>query len=101
MVWIEGEYDAPVEGVFLACRRALRHLRWDVEEYDEHEGYIRAKTGASLRSWGERVEISIWERDDSTTVRAESRPSGQLFDWGKDDENVERFFDELDNILGE
>ncbi len=100
MVRDQAQYEGiPLEDVFSACKRAVGHLHWDIESSSASEGFIQAKTPASLRSWGETIMISVWEREGSIAVKVESKPTAQIFDWGKGEENIERFFDELDDIL--
>ncbi len=100
MVVAKESYDLPYNQVYMACKRASRNLGWRITEFDKEEGYIEAKASVSLLSWGESIEINVWEDEDETLVEVESRPTAQLFDWGKNNENLDNFFEELEDILG-
>ncbi|GAH66337.1 unnamed protein product [marine sediment metagenome] len=61
--------------------------------YDEKNGIIDCKTGTSIWSWGETILISVKRIEKGKTrVTIDSSPLMQLFDWGKSEDNVSKFF---------
>lgn len=58
-----------------------------------------AETGLSLGSTGERITIRITEHRDRTEVQVKSKCIFQIIDWGRNKENVNRFFQHLHSCL--
>jgi hypothetical protein len=85
--------------VFKEALNVLNVLGFKVENCDEISGVIEAKKGASFRSWGEHIKISITLSDGGSKVHVESHEKYQVVDYGKNKENVQRILTELDNRL--
>ena len=62
-------------------------------------GFVEAVTRVGLRSWGERVRLTVFPHPGGTQVTIHSRPRAQLFDWGKSTENVQRAGAALAQVL--
>jgi hypothetical protein len=62
---------------------------------------LAVTTGASLRSWGERVSCTVEPTGDGSriVVRSTSQLSTTLFDWGKNDDNVKKVVGALGRLL--
>jgi len=74
---------------------------FNIQEHNINEGYIKCRTKASLRSWGESVIITIIERTSTQIeISVESSASAQLFDWGKSKDNIDLFFNTLEQNMG-
>lgn len=74
---------------------------FDVKEQNIKEGYIKCTTKASLWSWGENVLIRITSINSTMTeISVESLASAQLFDWGKSKDNIDLFFNTLEQNIG-
>jgi hypothetical protein len=74
---------------------------FNIQEQNISRGYIKCTTKASLWSWGECVLITITSINSAQTeISAESSPSAQLFDWGKSKDNVDLFFNTLEQNIG-
>lgn len=75
-----------------ACRRAVESLpKVRVRQVDAEAGTLVARTGMTMRSFGERVTIQISPAGEGSLVRLSSEPRVMftLIDYGKGVENVE------------
>ena len=61
---------------------------------------ISAKTGMSLRSFGEIIQVDIKTLENSCQINIDSRCSmpSTLVDWGKNQNNIDEFFAELERL---
>jgi hypothetical protein len=74
--------------------------QFTVTSTDPKVGTIQCKTSASIRSWGETINIRIRRlQDEETEITVESSASAQLFDWGKSEENIQTFFSSVKAAL--
>ena len=71
-----------------AVRDALNALGWSI--HDERSDRIVASTCMNLRSWGEKILISLRE-DNSISVTSKCALPTQCLDWGKNKDNVTQF----------
>lgn len=57
-----------------------------------HPGVLTASVNTNWRSWGEKLSVHVDETPDGTVVRIRSACAFplQLFDWGKNKDNVQR-----------
>lgn len=85
--------------VFDACNKAVNNKGWDITHYNKDSGVIVAETKTSLLSWGERIEIKVFKKENETVVQFSSDSSAQIIDWGTNKSNSIAFFGELENIL--
>lgn len=77
------------------AQEVLPLLKAKIKSIDKNKGLIIANRGISWRSFGERLIISLKEDKESLTViKVESAPALRLamVDYGKNLENVEKFF---------
>ena len=74
---------------------------FNVKEQNINEGYMKCTTKASLWSWGENVLIRIISINSTQTeISVKSSASAQLFDWGKSKDNMDLFFNTLEQNIG-
>jgi len=98
MVYSENKnYHAAGNLVFKEALNVLAALGFKVENCDESNGTIEAKKGASFRSWGEHIKISVTPSDGGAQVHVESHVKYQVVDYGKNKENVQKILTELDS----
>jgi hypothetical protein len=76
---------------FEALTKTVQHLGWNLLASDPVHFQLRAKTRASLRSWGEILTAQVADDGPASRVTVVCEPSAQLFDWGKSTENLETF----------
>ena len=60
---------------------------------------MKAYAGASFRSYGENITITVLKTEKGAHVTAYSKARAAIFDWGKSTENVNRFFAALHEQL--
>lgn len=92
-------YPHPADEVFEASLRTIKQLGWKLVTQDKNEGEIKAKTGTTLRSWGEDISIDVYQEATGSTISVLSEAHSQLFGWGKNEENEKLFHRELQKII--
>lgn len=92
-------YKSEYEKVFEAAKNALFDCEFIVQNVNEESGIIKAYVGASFRSYGENITITILKTEKGTHVTAYSKARAVIFDLGKSTENVNRFFAALNERL--
>ena len=85
------------EDVYAAVERSLKLNSFEIR--NRQDRYLEASAPVSFFSWGEHIKISLEPSGEQTKVTIQSSPKAQLFDWGKNEENVDRLFDTLNKIL--
>lgn len=75
-----------------AVQEALDGLGWGYETVSPD--HLEARVPAGIWSWGEKLNITI-SYDGAVTATSECVLATQCFDWGKNQRNVEEFFDQL------
>lgn len=89
-------YSVGYEPLFSKCEEAIRMCEFTLEESEPAMGRIQAKTKMNLWTlFGEDITIFV-SKDGS--VSADSQCS-QFFDYGKNKENIEKFFTNLRMLL--
>ncbi|MCR9173302.1 MAG: hypothetical protein NXI10_12450 [bacterium] len=81
--------------VFDSSISVLKQLGWSMNKVDKTKGEIIASVRISLWSWGERVLIELTNLRGSVSVEIKSVAKAQLFTWGKNRLNEEKFLDML------
>lgn len=89
-------YSSPKSLLFKEVLDVLNALGFKIKNSNELSGLIEASKGASFRSWGESVRISIVPLDGGSNVNVESGVKYQVADYGKNKENVHKILAELD-----
>ena len=91
-------YAASRQVVFAQTVAALNALGFRVKNSNEANGVIEAERDISVRSWGEKIKITITPTNGGSQVNVESKSAYplQAVDWGKNKENVQRILTDLD-----
>lgn len=95
---LEQTFPVPFHRAYAATIAALGRCSLRLE--GRGESWIRAKAGPAFRSWGQRVTITFASNGLQTTVRVESKPVFQLFDWGRGSEGAAAVLREIGHELG-
>lgn len=100
------EFPYHKDDVFEALVKAIPTVKgMKLSRSDKVSGYILAKAGVSLRSWGENISISLAEMSPGRTrVSITSTPKtgilfGGAFDLGKNRQNIEKILEAVSKIL--
>ena len=83
----------------LAVQKAIGDLHWRLIAVDTPHGIVRAKTSASMRSWGEDVQIQIMPAAGYSRMTAIFEPAAQAFDWGRSRDSLQLFIHQLQDLL--
>lgn len=70
--------------------QALQHMRWTGSGTPDGLRFTMS-SGMSFGSWGENITV-LRVAADRITVRSECSFPTQVFDWGRNENNVKRFF---------
>lgn len=92
-------YKGEINEIFDSCLKAITSLNWEIAFSNQSNGTIKAETNLSLLSWGEDIEIEIQYVQGGIKVNINSESRSQLIDWGKNDENIQKFFSLLENLI--
>lgn len=92
-------YKGEINEIFDLCLKAITSLNWEIASFNHNNGTIKAETNLSILSWGEEIEIEIQQVQDVINVKINSESRAQLIDWGKNDENVQKFFSVLESLI--
>jgi len=98
---MERLYKNNFDTVFESSVAALKLLKWSVSDANKKQGVISASTRLSIWSWGENFTIRIQEIDDMVAVHVKSSAKAQLYTWGKNERNEQKFLDLLSDSLSE
>jgi hypothetical protein len=94
-------YAAAPDVVFDALRTLVQSKDLSVNFEDHELGIIEATTGVSFKSWGERLYITVSAHPAAagSVVEIDSRSRMALIDWGRNEDNVDSFLDELNRTV--
>lgn len=88
-------FPAPKELVFECALRAVGATKFRIEGHDEFLGRIYLKSGVSLTSWGESINIDVVSRGPiESTVAIES---GSFSDTSRNSKNISLLFSAIRN----
>ena len=88
-------FPAPKELVFECALRAIGTTKFRIEGHDEFLGRIYLKSGVSLTSWGESINIDVVSRGPmESTVAIES---GSVSDTSRNSKNISVLFHAIRN----
>jgi hypothetical protein len=87
--------EVPRKELLAAIKDVLDEMGWEWRKVDRW--LVIARVPVSWWSWGETFKVRVLSQ--KVLVRSECALPTQRFDWGKNKENVTRFFDHLDDIL--
>lgn len=73
---------------------ALEKCKFIINNIDEGNGKIYAKSKLSLWSWTEKIDVTV-EDNGNVTMKSECSLPTQIIDWGKNKRNVNKFFNTL------
>ena len=74
---------------------AIRNVGYKIESEDSKKLIIQAKTGFSITSFGQKLDIQIKDSTISLTTRTKTP---QVTDWGEGEKISKNLFDEIRNI---
>lgn len=91
-------FKVPFRRVYDESVVALQKSGFQIK--DKSTNVLKASSGwMDIRSWGENIEVMLTDTPRGVEVRVTSTPAAQLFDWGKSEENISKFFANLEKCL--
>ena len=85
----------PAGAVFEASQKSLRTLKFTIKKEDSTALSITAKSGMSMKSFGQDVSLIIVEVGPATELTVKTS-SGQLSDWGEGKAIVDSIISNID-----
>jgi len=92
----ESEMDITKDLLFPKVTEGLENSKLTVQYADETEGEILATSTMTFKSWGENVYVSIREKNGSCKINLCSVGFFQMYTWGKNQANEEKFIAEFE-----
>lgn len=92
-------YKEEINNIFNLSLEAITRLNWEISSINQNNCLIKAQTKVSLLSWGEDIEIEIQQIQGAININMNSESRSQLIDWGKNDENINKFFSILESLI--
>lgn len=84
------------EELMLLAIEASKHLGWQAGNIKSEEAEFY--TSASLRSWQEKVVLSVIDGKDGQLLATSVCTSMQLFDWGKNKQNLDKLIAAMQQV---
>ena len=89
--------NSDVAGALGAARQAIGQCGWKIASFSASS--IKAVTGISMSSWGETVIIQVQSSGGTTYLNIQSKSGFALIDWGKNQNNINKFLTNLSRIV--
>ena len=80
-----------------AARQVISQYGWKVSFMDSNS--IKASTGISIWGWGETITIQTNGTGNTTYLNIQSKSAWALVDFGKNQENINKFLMKLSKFL--
>jgi hypothetical protein len=96
------EFSKEYTAVYINCHESAINLGFKIYSEDINSGVIKFKVPWSLFSFGEEFQILITKKNDSKTiveVASEGTVGLQIIDWGKNNKNINKFFETITQLL--
>jgi hypothetical protein len=85
--------------VYSRAVSTLMELKWQISHSDKEEGLIQARTPMTLWTLGDLVTVYVIEENTNRILVEVTSSSAQQYDWGKNKDNIERFYLRLSKKL--
>ena len=92
-------FNHSYQKVYSQSINTLMELKWQISHSDKNEGLIQAKTPMNLWTWGDLVTVYIIKQEDNKVFVNITSASPQQHDWGKNGDNIEKFYSALRSNL--
>lgn len=93
--------NLPFEQVYPFIGQGLNNIGAKIEFVDTKTGVFTSTKEITLTSWGEKITITPFRTQTgcSLQVKSECILPTQVFDWGKNEDNIQKLAIEFGNIL--
>jgi len=94
------DIQGSMENVSNAVLATIAINRWKLVDSNRKQGTFKARIDMTFQTWGQVVTITVSRISDiSSTVNVRCEAIAQKFDWGKNEQVVSRFQQQLMTIL--
>ena len=80
-----------------SAHQAVLECKWKVKKMESF--CIKASAGTSMSSWGETITIQVQPVGNVSNLEIKSEAKWQLIDWGKNNENINKFIRNLSKYV--
>jgi hypothetical protein len=92
-------YQSDYDVIFSKAIDAAGGMGWQITFTDKETGVISAKTAANFLTWGDTISIRISHQEQGVKVDLASGSTGQIVDWGRNKNNILKFYKKLDALV--
>ena len=92
-------YELPHDLLFDKIVEVLEEHGYKKIKVDKVKGLIFAPASISFKSWGENLYFTLTKLDENRTELLFESVAFQLYSWGKNEDNAQRFFGKLEESL--
>ena len=85
--------------VYSRAVSTLMELKWQIAHSDKEEGLIQARTPMNLWTLGGLITVYVVKESQNKILVEVTSASPQQYDWGKNRENIEKFYLRLSEKL--
>ncbi|MES2396327.1 MAG: hypothetical protein V4549_10005 [Bacteroidota bacterium] len=96
---MQKEFNQSYDKVYINCLEAANQLNYNIKKESMSEGLITFKIKMSFWSWGEIFTIKVTKSNNLNTLISVGSVNGQIYDWGKNDQNITEFMALTENLL--
>jgi hypothetical protein len=93
------EFDFSKDILFDKLIEVMTEAGFKIRRTDKVTGHIFATAPISWFSWGENIYINLKEENSKTTLDFCSACLFQIYSWGKNERNYDRFLGEFEKSL--
>ncbi|MEK6776404.1 MAG: hypothetical protein AABY87_05925 [bacterium] len=95
-------YDIDYDIVFSKAIDTVIDMGWQIISTDKSTGIISFSTPTNLWTWGDNASIRVSKiGNGKIRVDLSSSTQRQIYDWGRNKQNIEVFFSKLDALLNQ
>jgi hypothetical protein len=91
--------DIPKETILEKLKEVINDNGLEIKEISASSNQILARSGLSWKSWGENIYIEIIENEPKSEIKFTSVAVYQMYTWGKNRDNFERFVTSFEESL--
>lgn len=92
-------FDIPQDLLIEKVLESIQKNKFNVEHINKEKGEILATTSFTIWSFGENIYIDIKEENGQTKMNFCSATFFQMNSWGKNEENYEKLFEQVEKSL--
>jgi len=92
-------YEIPHDLLFDKIVEVLEEHGYRKIKVDKAKGLIFTPASISFKSWGENLYFTLTKLDENRTELLFESVAFQLYSWGKNEDNANRFFAKLEESL--